>query len=121
MIPIKELLRRITGFSIPVFGISWEAPPSERRVVEKVIVEISGRRALFYPLETLHAHNPFFICDSVLEFRKELTQLLKEVPIHSTAAQHIRAMRAACMKFLDGTEQVYPELMMYRKYDPKER
>jgi hypothetical protein len=121
MISIKEILRRITGFSTPVFGVSWEPPLSERRIVEKLIAEMGGRRALIYPFETLTVHNPFYICESVLEFRKELTQLLKEVPIDSTAGQHIRAMRAACMKFLDETEFIYTDLLTMRKYDPRDR
>ncbi|MDP2237109.1 MAG: hypothetical protein Q8J88_11815 [Bacteroidales bacterium] len=43
---IEKLLERITGFSTPFLGISWEPAPNERKIIYKLIVELSNRRLL---------------------------------------------------------------------------
>jgi hypothetical protein len=120
-VKFTDVLRRITGVSTPVFGISWNPPVSEREEVRKLIVYLEDRRALIYPLKSLAAHNPWGIVDSVLEMRRQMTLVLQQLPENSTGALHIRAMRAACLKFLDTAETVPIAPIGWRKYDPRER
>jgi hypothetical protein len=96
----QEVAARITGVSLPIFGISWNPPTPEREIVREVFVFLEDRRALYndYPHEIDHQ-----VAASVLAIRSELTAALKRLPESSTAAAPIRAMRAACREYLDST------------------
>jgi len=94
----SELTTRLTGFSTPVFGMSWTPPVNECNVAKRLVVFLEDRRVLFadYCME----YGPW-VDQSVLEIRKELTELLSACPESQTLGGAIRAMRAACRKFLD--------------------
>lgn len=96
----QELAGRITGISIPICGVSWNPPPSERQIVRETFVFLEDRRVLYndfaYEMESE-------VVDSVLAIRAELTAALKRLPEASEAAPSFRAMRAACREYLDGT------------------
>jgi hypothetical protein len=49
--------------------------------------------------------NPNHVVDSILEIRKHLTGILQTVDEGSDLIAHLRAMRAACRKFLDFFDQ----------------
>jgi hypothetical protein len=49
---------------------------------------------------------PDYVDRSILEVRTELTDTLKLLDTKADSTQNIRAMRAACRKFLDKTEQI---------------
>jgi len=34
---IKEIGKRITGISVPFFGVSWNPPESERKVAKRIM------------------------------------------------------------------------------------
>jgi hypothetical protein len=95
----KEILARLTGFSVPVFGVSWKPAEPEIAVARRVIAYLEDRRLLYNPfdLEVLD-----FCLDSVLEIRKFLTQEIGRLPAGSEFAGHLRAIRSACRQFLDG-------------------
>jgi len=99
----NRVARTITGFSTPVFGISWNPPESERETVRKLITFLEDRRALFNPYDI---ENPHWLIESVLEIRKTLTESLQALAEESGIASHLRALRAACRKFLDQTEMI---------------
>lgn len=68
----KELASRVTGVSIPIFGVSWNPPESERQVVRETFIFLEDRRALYNDF----AHEiTEEVADSVLAIRAELTVL----------------------------------------------
>lgn len=99
-IAFKEIAKRITGVSIPVFGIQWNPPESEREVVRETFIFLEDRRALYndYAHELDHE-----VAESVLAIRNELTAALKRLPETTEAVASFKAMRAACREYLDTT------------------
>jgi len=95
----KELASRITGVSIPVFGVSWNPPESERQVVREMFIFLEDRRALYNDFAHEITHE---VADSVLAIRAELTGALKRLPEKSEAVGCLKAMRAACREYLDN-------------------
>lgn len=98
-IPFLDIARRITGISTPAFGISWNPPEDTRDIVRSLVAFLEDRRALYtdYNVET-----PLFVVQSVLEIRAQLTDVLRACPEDANLTEPIRAMRAACRKFLDA-------------------
>jgi hypothetical protein len=98
-IGFKEIASRITGISIPVFGVSWNPPESERKIVLETFIFLEDRRALYNDF----AHElDYEVSQSVLAIRSELTAGLKRLPEGSEAAPRFKAMRAACREYLDN-------------------
>ena len=97
-ISFKRIARSLTGFSTPIFGVSWNPPKNEREVIRKLIIFLEDRRVLFNPYN-LEFFDP--VIESVLEIRKNLTRVLENLDEDSKAVPSIRAMRASCRKFLD--------------------
>jgi hypothetical protein len=46
---LRDLARRITGFSTPFFGVSWNPPAAERDTVRGFLTFLEDRRVLFNP------------------------------------------------------------------------
>lgn len=101
----KSLLSRLTGLSVGLdgIGISWNPPMDEREQVRRLLTFLEDRRVLYVP-EFLEV--PDHVTTSVLEIRKEITATLQKLPQSSRAAASLKAMRAACRKFL---EEDYPD------------
>ena len=99
-VSFQDLASRVTGISLPVFGVSWNPPVSERQIVREAFVFLEDRRALYndYVYEMEHE-----VAGSVHEIRRELTDALKRLPEESEATPCMRAMRAACREYLDAT------------------
>lgn len=100
-VKFKELASRITGFSIPVFGVSWNPTKSERNVIRELILFLEDRRALYNPYNTETWH---WVSESILKIREELNNRLKEVGENSESAISLRIMRSACRNYLDKME-----------------
>lgn len=102
VVRFKDLAARITGVSIPVFGVSWNPPETERKIVRETFIVLEDRRVLYndfaWEVESEVAH-------SVLEIRRELTAALKRLPETSEATSSFKAMRAACRDYLDNSRQ----------------
>lgn len=94
----KEIASRITGFSVPVFGVSWNPPEPEVAVARRVLALLEDRRVLFNPY---HLEVADQCVDSVLQIREKLTDEIGRLAQDSKIAEHVRAIRAACRKFLD--------------------
>ena len=97
---LRDLARRITGFSTPVFGISWTPPTAEHETVRGFLTFLEDRRVLFQPyLMEIEpdAHR------SVLAIRQQCTESLMKLDAQSRAVGPVRAIRAACRRFLDET------------------
>jgi hypothetical protein len=94
----REIASRITGFSGPGFGISWTPPAAEVTVARRVIQFLEDRRVLYNPY---HVEVPEQCVHSVVEIRKFITTELGNLKPNSELVPHLRAIRAACRKFLD--------------------
>lgn len=93
----KEIIKRLNGISTPVFGVSWNPNQTDKDHAREVITYLEDRRVLYAPSEM---EQPHYCVQSVLEIRRFLTQ--KIAGTHGKDLQDsLRAMRAACRKFLD--------------------
>lgn len=95
----KEIVSRITGFSTPVFGASWNPPEPQIAVARRVITFLEDRRVLFVPSEV---EIPEHCVRSVIEIRQYLTTELQSLRDENEIENSLRAMRAACRKFMDA-------------------
>lgn len=98
----KKIAKSVTGFSTPFFGVSWHPPASDREVVRGLLTFFEDRRALYNPY---NIETPTWVTKSVLEIRKELTDTLQKLGDNKDISPHLRAMRAACRRFLDETQK----------------
>jgi len=97
-IPFLELTSRLTGFSTPIFGVSWDPPKLDVDVARRLLTILEDRRVLFAPHEL---EVPRHAVESVLQIREHLTAALTEVDHSSQLGQSLAAMRGACRQFLD--------------------
>ncbi|TRW25787.1 hypothetical protein FMM05_06070 [Flavobacterium zepuense] len=93
----KEIANRITGISIPIFGISWNPPILERKIAEKVVIFLEDRRVLYNPFQL---ETPRYCTQSIIQIREFINQQLYDVKRDSELDKILRAMRSACHKFL---------------------
>lgn len=98
-----EVKRRVTGFSIPIFGVSWEPGEAEVTVARRVVTFLEDRRVLFNPTEL---EVPAHCIDSVIEIRRFLTDEIAGLGDDEDLAPHLVAMRAGCRKFLDNMQEL---------------
>ncbi len=98
----KEIVSRLTGFSTPVFGVSWNPPQAHITIARRVITYLEDRRVLYNPY---HLEDPWQCVQSVLDMRKYLTSELASLAAGDGPSPHLRAMRAACRKFLDTVQE----------------
>ena len=98
----KEIASRLTGFSTPVFGVSWNPPQAHITVARRVITYLEDRRVLYNPY---HMEVPHHCIQSVIDIRQRLTSELGRLAADEGPAPHLRAMRAACRKFLNNVQQ----------------
>ena len=100
-VKVLEIMRRIKGFSTPLGGVDWDLPLPQRAVAEKVVVYLEDRRVLTMPRAVMHAvEEPDHCVASVLQIRETLTQILMEPDTGDDLADNLKAMRAACRRFL---------------------
>jgi hypothetical protein len=96
----KEVISRITGFSVPVFGVSWNPPQPEVTTARRVLAFLEDRRVLYNPYH-LEVEDQCF--SSVIEIRKFLTDIIGQLGQDSKLGDHLRGIRAACRAFLNET------------------
>ena len=94
----KEILKHITGITTPIFGISWNPNNTERDHAREVIAYLEDRRVLYDPCEIEISEH---CVDSVIQIRVFLTKKIGEISDDSELSVSLRAMRAACRKYLD--------------------
>jgi hypothetical protein len=93
----REIAGRLTGFSTPVFGLSWEPPVVDREVAERLIAFLEDKRVLYDPYQF---EVPQWSIAAVLAIRERVTELLAGGGIPDELVDHLRAIRAACRRFL---------------------
>jgi len=94
----SEIAGRLTGISTPLGGVSWQATETETAAARRVISFLEDRRVLYAPDEL---EVPAHCVHSVLDLRRFLTTELGKVENGTEFAASLRAMRAACRKFLE--------------------
>lgn len=109
-IAAKSLVHRLSGFSLPFFGIQWTPPADEREIVRGLLTALEDRRVLFVPY---HLEVVSQVTSSVLQMRESLTKTLQALPETSRAVGSIRAMRIACRRFLEGPKPDFRNLMRW--------
>jgi hypothetical protein len=95
---IADLARRITGFSTPIVGVSWQPPAADRDTVRSFLTFLEDRRVLFNPF---HLEVEYQVKQSILEIRAQCTKAIGTLPDGSAAIAPLRGIRAACRRFLD--------------------
>lgn len=98
----REILNRLNGISTPIGGVSWNPPSLEIESARRVIAFLEDRRVLYNQSEV---EMPDHCVQSVIEIRRHLTGELGRLDAMGELAPHLRVMRAACRKFLDGLPQ----------------
>ncbi|MEG8990281.1 DUF6650 family protein [Ignavibacteria bacterium 4148-Me] len=109
----QEIKSRLTGFSIPIFGISWQPDEAEIKIAKRVITQLEDRRVLYSPYEL---EVPRHCVSSVLEIRKMLTDEIGKVSQKSDLYNDLQLLRAACRKFLDDIHKVERDLDNYQSF-----
>ncbi|HWB85759.1 MAG TPA: DUF6650 family protein [Bryobacteraceae bacterium] len=97
----KEAVNRINGISIVSFGVQWAPRTMDTEVARRVLRFLEDRRVLYndYAWE-----EPEHCVRSVLEIRRFLTDEIAKQDDGADLLGPLRAMRAACRKFLDKTQ-----------------
>ena len=93
----RSIAKRLTGFSSPLFGLSWNATNTDRDMAGRVIAFLEDRRVLYNPS---HLEDPSHCVASVLEIRRFLTEQLGRSS-GQDLQESLRALRLQCRKFLE--------------------
>lgn len=96
-----EIASRLTGLSCPVFGVSWSPPESERAIARRVLTFLEDRRVLYVDSEM---EIPSHCVESILRIREFLTGEIGRLSGDGELVSSLRALRAACRKFLDTVD-----------------
>jgi len=96
---IQKYLRRLTGISCPIFGVSWTPPEDERQLIRHYLAFLEDRRVLF---EDYCNEDKKYVDLSIIEIRKETTNLIGK-PVSTETQDSLRAIRAACRGFLSSS------------------
>ncbi len=100
----KEIASKITGFSFPIFGISWNPSKSEIEVARNLITFLEDRRALYvvYELES-----PRHCAESVIKIREYIAEQLYHLAPESELSIILRGIRSAYRSFLNKIQTEY--------------
>ncbi len=97
----RELGTRLISISTPAGGISWKPPVDEQDKARRLLVYLAGQRALHYPYDREIGS---FVVQSILDTQERLIRDIKALSVDSLLRKILRAMQAACRKFLDENQ-----------------
>jgi len=97
----RELAARLIGISTPVGGRDWKPPAEERDKARQVLEYLAEQGALWDPYDKAIGS---FVAQTILDMRERLGLDLNDVPADSVLGEGLRAMRAACRKFLNENQ-----------------
>jgi hypothetical protein len=109
----SEIANRLTGISTPLGGISWQGTELEVSAARRVISFLEDRRVLYAPDEL---EVPSHCVHSVIDIRQFLSSELGKLDGGSEFAASLRAMRAACRKFLERVGVNGREVTLYANH-----
>ena len=93
----NEIIKRLTGISSPIFGVSWNPENTSEDIAKRVISFLEDRRVLYNPSEMEVPHH---CVKSILEIRNFLTEQIPQSTQNELTGS-LKAIRIACRKFLD--------------------
>lgn len=102
---------KITGFSTPVGGVSWEYTQTEKKGIEELFFFLEARRILTNPIEMEIKH---WCEQSALEIKHKLTELLSKYDFSEQTIMCFRSMVGACNDFLDRLNNVKDTGIIYK-------
>ena len=98
LIRFSDIANQLAGISTPIGGANWQPGTPDVEVARRVLSFLEDRRVLYDPLEV---EVPQQCVESVLRISEFLTDELAKQGIGNELAGHLRAMGAACRRFLD--------------------
>jgi hypothetical protein len=107
-----EIANRLTGISTPIIGVSWQPTGSETAATRRVVAFLEDRRVLYYPGEM---EVPVHCVSSVMQIRRFLTAEIGRLGRKSELGASLRAMQAACRKFLDAVGGEDSEILLHAR------
>jgi hypothetical protein len=111
-----KIIKRLTGVSTPLGGLSWATAESDAEIVRRSISFLEDRRVLFNPYEYEDQNH---CIASVIEIRRFLTHELGRLDKTHPLYERFEEMRAACREFLDEGPGLH--LIRDRNYSRLER
>jgi hypothetical protein len=104
----EQVASRITGFSVPIFGLSWNPPIPDRTAAERAITDFEGRGLLYADFQW---EMPDQCYADAAALREELTEQMKTLSRDAPVFRQLDAIRDPCRLFrnklrLQGVEQV---------------
>jgi hypothetical protein len=90
---------RPTGAGAFGFSLNWEKVPGDKDVARRVITYLEDRRLLF---GERHTEDQMHCVDSAIGIRNFLTQELTNAKPGKSLEASLRAIRAACRKFIEA-------------------
>jgi hypothetical protein len=109
----SEIANRLTGISTPLGGVSWQTTELDASAARRVVAFLEDRRVLYAPDEL---EMPSHCVHSVLEIRHLLSAELGKLDSGSEFRASLRAMRAACRKFLERVGVDGREVTLYANH-----
>jgi hypothetical protein len=98
----ERIASRITGISVPIFGVSWNPPLPERTAAERAITYLESRGLLYAEFQW---ENPDQCYADASTVRDELTRQLQELNRDAHVFRQVDAMRDACRVFRELLRQ----------------
>lgn len=116
LVKAKEMMKRVSGFSIPLgWGVQWEPPARDRDTVRKLLAFLEDRRVLFNPYQNEFEDQ---VNASILTIREHCTEAVGQMSEKAPAVSSVRAIGAACRRFLDEPRPSFDDIADGRRVPP---
>jgi hypothetical protein len=113
LVKFSEIANQLTGISTPLVGVLWQPTDLEVSAARRVIAFLEDRRVLYAPEEMEVASH---CVGSAMEVRRFLSGELGKLDSKSEFTASLRAMRAACRKFLNRVGVDGREVTLYANH-----
>jgi hypothetical protein len=97
----RDITTRLTGFSVPIFGVQWTPTDADRTAVRCVLAFLQ-ERVLYEAAEYEH---PDACVKSVESIREQLIEEIGKLESSSELSKSLRAMSSACRFFLNTVQK----------------
>ena len=94
----NEILARITGVSVPIFGIQWQPSTPQIKVARDLMRELEDKRVLYRSEDLEGAHHCVY---SVMDMRQKLTMSMQQVDTDDPLYKQLQKIRRASRDFCD--------------------
>ena len=111
LMKLQSIFKRITGFSSPLFGLSWNVKESEEQQARRIISFLEDKRILYVPIEW-DKRNPKKSVRSVLNVRDFITKEIGKQESSDFLVDALREIRLACRDFLIIIDTYKPKILV---------